>query len=85
MVSKEWGRPKQNFISLRAVQIRGQLSLVLMPCPLLIDPAIIATRTSLNSALRWLVDLKHVICPSLGLSFSLCQTGPMIPDAAAWR
>lgn len=22
---KEWGRPKQNFISLRAVQIRGQL------------------------------------------------------------
>lgn len=53
--------------------------------PLLIDPASITARTSLNSALRWLMGLKHVICPSLGLSFSLCPAGSMIPDVAAWR
>lgn len=45
--------------------------LALMPYPLLIPSALVAARASLNSALRRLVGLKHVICPALGFSFSL--------------
>lgn len=33
----------------------------------------------------WLHDLEQVNCLSLGLSFSVCLMGPMIPIAAAWR